>query len=128
MKLAKKLVALTVVSLMAISGSIAISAYSYNDVSEENIQQIAPLSGFRLYTVNGSNVAIRRQPGLNTEVIGRLQVGEWATVTNPATRVVDGLVWVEVTMTSGGNNGRTGWVAYRYLTFQQEGMRSYDQY
>ncbi len=66
--------------------------------------------------VTGDGVALRREPGTDSERVGLLYKGEGAwVVTSGEFEIKDGYVWMKVTKSS---IGHTGWVALNYLKIQ----------
>lgn len=63
--------------------------------------------------VTGDGVALRREPGTDSERVGLLYKGEGAwVVTSGEYQIKDGYIWMKVTSSS---IGHTGWVAKKYL-------------
>lgn len=66
--------------------------------------------------VTGNGVALRREPGIESERVGLLYKGEGAWVkTSGEFQIQDGYIWMKVIDSS---IGRTGWVAKTYLKIQ----------
>ncbi|MCM1410152.1 MAG: SH3 domain-containing protein [Lachnospiraceae bacterium] len=66
--------------------------------------------------VTGEGVALRREPGTDSERVGLLYKGEGAWVVTSGEYEIKGeYVWMKVTESS---IGHTGWVALRYLKIQ----------
>ena len=82
------------------------AAYPHPPVSRVILPPSQELQGPLLY-VSGNRVALRKDPGLKSDVLERFNVGRTVRQTD-----VQG-DWVHVRVS---NSGRKGWISGRYLT------------
>nr|WP_308545133.1 SH3 domain-containing protein [uncultured Lachnoclostridium sp.] len=61
-------------------------------------------------TITGSNVKLRKDPGLSSTILAYMEKGAIVTVMNENSVVKDGYTWRKIVY-----NNTTGWVASTYL-------------
>jgi len=87
---------------------------------ESSAARYAVLTGWvdKVCDVTGDGVALRREPGIESERVGLLYKGEEAwVITSGEYQSKDGYIWMRVTDSS---IGRSGWVAKTYLKIQDQ--------